>query len=270
MITHPRFALVRGLPRSFAQALSQEKPIEPIQLELALLQHELYTKTLADCVDELIEIEADEAHPDCCFVEDTVIVVEHKAIITRIGAPSRQAESQRVRATLESLQKTHPYLTLHSLEAPAQLDGGDVLQIGGKVFVGLSKRSNQAAVEQLARILPGRVFAIPVTHGLHLKSLLSAVDAETLLVADSPAGHAMAAEIVKAFGSQPPRCLYVPDAVAANVLRVGSTLIIQEGFPRSEKMLAELAEEKGLQLRKLTMSELIKADGALTCCSVLF
>lgn len=269
MPTHPHYALVRGLSNSFAHALSMEAPEEAIDVERAKAQHAHYTRCLAEHVAELLELPAEEQYPDCCFIEDTVIVVGSTAILTRIGAPTRLGETASVAAALRRLQEREPRLSLRELSPPALLDGGDVLQMGEKVFVGLSQRTNQAALEQLEALLPGRVRAVPVAKGLHLKSLLSAVDDETLLLAEDLAARAMGDAILEAL---PPhaRCVVVPDQKAANVLRVGNHLFMQEGFPQSEVLLKALAEEKGLALHTLCMSELMKADGALTCCSVLF
>ncbi len=265
-----RYALVRPLPKSFADALQQHAPLEPIVVEKAHAQHERYTELLKKLVGKVIVVAVDEQYPDCCFIEDTAIVVGHDVIISRIGAMSRRNESVAVLRAFQELQKLEPKLKIHRLLAPATLDGGDVLQMNGKVFVGLSQRTNQAAVDQLQDILPGVVVSIPVVAGLHLKSVLSALDAHTLLAAEHPAAKQMAEQILAAL---PPslqnRCLEVPDAAASNVVRVGSTLLIQAGFPNSEAILAKAASLRGWQIETLDMSELIKADGALSCCSIL-
>jgi dimethylargininase len=139
--------------------------------------------------------------------------------------------------------------------------------MGGKIFVGLSKRTNADAVRQLEELFPGRVVSLPVAAGLHLKSVLSALDEQTLLVAADPAARAMARSILAALpGAQ---ALELPDALAANVVRVGDTVLIQDGLPASEGILVQAAKERKLHVIKLNMSELAKADGALTCCSLL-
>jgi dimethylargininase len=260
-----RYALVRPLPRSFSAALQQTP--SPIDVDRAQAQHEDYTEALRSLVHELIEIPVDERYPDCCFIEDTAILVGSEAVIARIGAESRRGESSAVHAALQKLQEKEPALRLHRLVEPATLDGGDVLQMAGKIFVGLSKRTNAEAVRQLEELFPARVVPLPVAAGLHLKSVLSALDDHTLLVARDPAAREMAASILAALPEA--QALELPDAVAANVVRVGDTVLIQDGFPESEAILLKAAQERQLQLKKLKMSELIKADGALTCCSLL-
>jgi len=260
-----RYALVRPLPRSFSQALQQE-PV-PIDVKLAYAQHERYTEILRELVGQLIVVPADERYPDSCFIEDTAIMVESVVVIARIGADSRRGESSAVYSVLQKLQQIEPDLRLHRLAEPATLDGGDVLQMAGKIFVGLSKRTNAEAVTQLKALFPERVVALPVAAGLHLKSVLSALDDATLLVADQAPARAMAEHILTVLPKA--RALHLPDAVAANVVRVGDTVLIQEGFPHSEKLLLDAAAVRNLQVMKLNMSELIKADGALTCCSLL-
>jgi dimethylargininase len=260
-----RYALVRPLPRTFSLALQQSPA--PIDVDRAHAQHERYTEVLRSLVGQLIVVPADERYPDCCFIEDTAILVESTAVIARIGAESRRGESSAVYSVLHKLQQIEPTLQLHRLAEPATLDGGDVLQMGGKIFVGLSKRTNREAVTQLEALFPGRVVALPVASGLHLKSVLSALDDATLLVADEPAAQEMAAPILAALPGSV--AIKVPDAVAANIVRVGNDVLIQDGFPASEKILMEAARVRSLTVHKLEMGELIKADGALTCCSLL-
>lgn len=128
----------------------------------------------------------------------------------------------------------------------ARLDGGDVLKVGDQIFIGLSTRTNAAGVaffEQVCAPLQVSVHAINVPSGLHLKSAVSLFDEKTLLAAHSEAGRQLAGEISKLANL---RVIYVPDAVCCNVLRIGSHLVIQKGFPQSEAILEKLATELGL------------------------
>lgn len=264
-----RLALVRPLPSTFAKALMQHAPAVPIDPDLAQRQHEAYVDLLRARLPEVVTVPVDESHPDCCFIEDTAIAVGGTVIISRIGAPSRRDESRAVATAFHKLQQAGRPLKIRELEAPATLDGGDVLQMGRHVFVGLSQRTNAAAVEQLQELLPDRiVIAVPVSDGLHLKSVLSAGDDKTLIAAEDAAARPMVEAIMKAL-PQDARCLRVPDTIAANVLRLGSAILVQDGFPKSRSILQNWVDEWKGELIALNMSEMIKADGALTCCSIL-
>ena len=158
----------------------------------------------------------------------------------------------------------------------ATLDGGDVLQIGGHLVVGLSARTNAAAADQIAAALaaegdPSLVSTLPVPRGLHLKSACSALDHETLLVSGDAAGAAVEAglrEKLPALAAKL-RLERLPDPLAANVLRVGRAVVAQ-GSPEALDALRGLCAARGLELRALPgMGEFVKADGALTCCSIL-
>lgn len=141
---------------------------------------------------------------------------------------------------------------------------------GKHLFVGLSRRTNAAALKQLEEIF-GRhteVLAVPVIEGLHLKSVVSLFDRDTLIVADTPAGREVH-NIIQTLTEEAYQFVFVPDSVASNVLRIGAVLVVQDGFPKSEKILQDLCEQKEVNLLKLNMSELVKADGALTCGSLL-
>ncbi|MCB1136041.1 MAG: dimethylargininase [Chlamydiia bacterium] len=259
-------ALVRQMSDSFCASLHREEPEAPIDLALARQQHEAYSLLIRALIADTATIGQDPEHPDCNFIEDTAILVGEDAVVCRMGAPERRGEEQAILETLLA-QGRH---TLHCLEAPATLDGGDVLYTGRHLFVGLSERSNAAAIEQLTHIFQGRleVIAIPVGDSLHLKSLVSQLDEDVLVISQDEAGRAVQ-EAIEAQVSDY-AFVSVPDRVAANVLRIRDTLVIQEGFPESECLLRSFAEQRGLHCVALPMSELIKADGALTCGSLLF
>lgn len=265
-----RLALVRPLPQSFLKALQQHPPASPIDVTIAHEQHEAYCRLIQEHVDQVIEVSVDENHPDCCFIEDTALVVGDDVIITRIGAESRRGESVAVAKVFAGLVAEGHKFNIHHLSEPACLDGGDVLQMAGRLFVGLSARTNSEAVNQLNAILPGKVVSVPVAAGLHLKSVLSAIDDRTLIAADTPGAREMAGIVMASLPKdQDSRCIWVPDVVAANLVRLGRKVLIQAGYPRSEAILEDIAMEIAVELVKIDMSELVKADGALTCCSLL-
>jgi dimethylargininase len=216
-------------------------------------------------VKTVVAIDEDCDHPDCCFVEDTAFVVGSIAVICLLGHASRRGEEVPVERVLGNLVES-----VVRIQGPATIDGGDVLQIGNSLFIGLSSRTNTEAVAQLKSIFRDTVniFEIPVVAGLHLKSVVSAFSSTIIVTAEGPVGDYVGAEIQKALPHI--RIIKVRDQVASNVLRIGSTLIIQDGYPESEAVLENLCDEEGVQVVKLNMSELIKADGALTCCSILF
>jgi dimethylargininase len=264
MILVPQTAVVRDLPESFAQALQQQVPSVPLDVVLARRQHHDYVAALKSILPKVVELPADESLPDCCFIEDTAVVIGNRAAITLLGAKERRGEEALVREALQRLEiQTIP------ITGGAIIDGGDVLFTGRHIVVGLSKRTNKEGAEQLARIFPEfPVVTATVNGSLHLKSVLSAFDQETILFGDCVAGRSILAQLSEIKSNYSVK--FVPDSVASNVLNLGQSLIIQDGFSRSEKILRDLANQRNMKVITLNMSELIKADGALTCCSLLF
>lgn len=261
-----RIAFVRGLSDAFEESLKLSPPLEPIDLTLAKQQHENYIQLLKGLLEEVIEVDADPHHPDCNFIEDTAVIVGEQVVISRMGAPERQGEELPVaQAMIDLGLKTIAYI-----QPFGTMDGGDLLYTGKHLFVGLSSRTNVQALEQLQDLFQGKleVIGIPVTEGLHLKSILSAFDADTLVVADTKAGREMR-ELISESTQDAYTFIVVPDPVASNVLRIHDTLIMQEGYPKSEAILQKHCLDKQVHLVKINMSELIKADGALTCGSLL-
>jgi dimethylargininase len=228
----------------------------PISRLRAEAQHHAYEDALRGLGTEVHSLPAEPELPDAVFVEDVAVVVDECAIITRPGAATRRPECDSVARALA------PFRDLNFIAAPGTLDGGDVLVLGRRVYVGLTPRTNRDAVQQLESLLGRHGYtatAVDVSGCLHLKSAVTQVAGDLLLV--QPAW---------VDASQFPgfRALAVaPDEPhGANALRVGDTVFVQPAFPRTHDRL----EAAGVRTTLLDHSELAKAEGALTCCSILF
>jgi dimethylargininase len=249
-------AVVRGVAPSITRCELTYLQREPIDLDRAVAQHAAYVTLLRDLGLEVLEVPADPSFPDCCFVEDVAVVLDGLAVLTRPGAESRRGE---VPPIAEVLSRFRPVVRV---EAPATLEGGDVLAMGRTLFVGRSPRTNAPGIEQLralAEPLGYRVVTVPVIGCLHLKSAVTALDdghalANTAWIDPSPL---QGLDIVPVAPEEPG---------AANVLRVAETVVAHPGFPRTlERVVA-----RGYDVRPLDVSEFLKAEAALTCKSLLF
>lgn len=227
----------------------------PIDVERAIAQHHVYRDTLTRLGCHVISLPAHPDLPDAVFVEDVAVVLNEVAILTRPGAATRRGESASIADTLMS------HRPLRSIQAPGTLDGGDVLRVGRTLYVGQAARSNSDGIAQLCELLEAfsyRVQAVP-THGcLHLKSAVTQVAPETLLVQPKWVDVAAFADY---------RLIQVdPDEEhAANALRIGDAVIHPECFPLTRKRL----QTAGITVASVDISELQKAEGAVTCCSLV-
>ena len=249
-------ALMRGVPPTLAECELTFRPREPIDLDRAVAQHAAYADLLGSLGLEVVELPADPALPDCCFVEDVAVVLDEVALLAMPGAPSRRGE---VRAVEEALARFRP---LERTPLPATLEGGDVLRVGRRLFVGRSARTNEAGIARLAAVAEPfgyRVVPVTVTGCLHLKSAVTALDDERLLA--NPAWLDPSP-----FSGLGVVAVDPDEPGAANVLRVGGTVVAHAGFPRTIDRLAGL----GYAVRPLDVSEFVKAEAALTCKSLLF
>lgn len=251
-------ALVRSVPGSFARSLCLRPAPVPIDVGLARRQHERYVAALAGQV-EVLALPADEDSPDCCFIEDTAVVIGDRALVTHPGAPSRRGETAATLATLRSLG-----LRCAVMAPQATLDGGDVLVCDRFIFVGMSGRTSEGALREVGAAFPGHeVVPVPVAAGLHLKSAITRVTDRHFLVEDSPNGRRIFGAVSGAIRAALP--IWVAEPHGANALRVGERILHLAGRPRLAESLAPL----GLEPVPLDMSELEKADGGLTCLSIL-
>lgn len=248
-------AITREVSPRIAECELTHLAREPINLERARAQHHQYEEQLAELGCKLVRLPPEPDWPDAVFVEDTAVVLDELAVITRPGAESRRGETASVANTLKSYRK------LFYMEPPATLDGGDVLRIDKTLYVGLSKRSNREAVEQLhRRVAPFgySVNAVPLHDCLHLKSAVTQVADNVLLINRQWVDGA-------GFGSM--RLIDVVDSesFAANALRINDTVVYPSAFTGTRKRL----QEQGIKVRTVDASELAKAEGGVTCCSLI-
>jgi len=221
-----------------------------------LAQHAAYVAALRESGLDVTVLEAAPGFPDAYFVEDPAVVTPGAAVIANSGAPTRRGEG----ASLEPvLARFRP---IARIVPPATLDGGDVLEAGGRWFIGLSERTNAAGAEALGRILEahGQAWtAIAVGAGLHLKSSVNALGGKALVLTEALAREA-------AFAGFDRIVLDPGDEYAANTLWVNGRLLMPAGFPGARRKLGAA----GLPIRELDVSEVRKMDGGLTCLSLRF
>jgi len=215
----------------------------PIDLNVARAQHREYINALKQLGCNVIELPAEPDLPDSVFVEDTAFILPEVAVITRPGADSRKPETESI------------------IREPATVDGGDVLVIGKNIYVGLSTRSNREAIDQLNDLLweyGYTVTGVELHDCLHLKSAVTRVDDETLLINKNwvNTSHFKNFDLLEVDPSEP---------YAANCLPIGESIIFPLAFPKTRARL----EARGYKVVIVDVSELEKAEGAVTCCSLI-
>jgi dimethylargininase len=229
---------------------------EPIDLARAEAQHAAYNEALRRAGAIVDVLPGDAALPDSVFVEDMAVVLDEAAVVTRPGSPLRQREAPAIGVAL------YAYRKLLRIVAPGTLEGGDVLRLGRDFYVGLSSRTNEEGFSQFASIVRGfgyRATPIEVKGCLHLKTAVTALDVETLLVNPSWIDAAALPGV---------RQLVVPpdEPFGANALVVNGAVHLSARWKRTR----ELVEKAGFSVIALDVSEFEKAEAGLTCLSLIF
>ena len=227
----------------------------PIDIHIARAQHRGYVDALKKLGCEVLELPAEADLPDSVFVEDAAFILPETAVLTRPGADSRKPETESIAQALS------PHIKLLQLREPATLDGGDVLVVGRNIFIGLSTRSNQSAIDQLNELLDEygyTVIGVELHDCLHLKSAATRVDDKTLLINKNwvDVSHFDEYELIEVDPSEPH---------AANCLPIGESVIFPTAFPKTRARL----EKHGYKIVSVEVDELAKAEGAITCCSLI-
>jgi dimethylargininase len=227
----------------------------PIDLGIARAQHQEYVNALAEAGCQVIELPEEADLPDSVFVEDAAFILPEVAVITRPGADSRKPEIESI------IQVLSPYRALVHVTEPATADGGDVLVLGKNIYVGISTRSNVASIRQMQELLDiygYQVTGVEMHDCLHLKTAVTKVDEKTLLINPKWADnfHFKDFDWIIVDPSEP---------FAANCLPVNNQIIFPTAFPKTRTKL----EAHGYKIRAVTVDELAKAEGAVTCCSLI-
>ena len=252
-------AIIRPPSANFAAGLTTVD-LGPPDYARAIEQHEAYCAALEHCGLELIRLEADERYPDSTFVEDTAVLTERCAVLTRPGAASRVGEVVGIQTALSQI-----FSDIHFVNAPGTLDGGDVCQAGEHFFIGISERTNEEGARQLAVVLgaSGYTSTLVDVRGvngiLHLKSGLAWLGDNRLVVIAALHNRAE-------FRTYELITVDRGEEYAANCVRVNDHVLTAGGYPALEATL----RERGYQTIALEVSEFQKMDGGLSCLSLRF
>jgi dimethylargininase len=249
-------AITRQVSRSIGECELTFLPRIRIDVERARKQHNEYEAALKGLGLAVLSLPEEADLPDSVFVEDTALVLDECAIITRCAAASRRPESELIARALL------PYRELRRIQPPAQIDGGDILRVGRDLYIGLSERTDATAIGQMRDLVAPygySVHAVAVTGCLHLKSAVTQVGPATLLINPAWVDKHQIRDVnfIDTDSSEP---------YAGNALLVGDSLIYPSAFPKTQARLAA----EGIRVIPVAADELAKAEGAVTCCSLIF
>ena len=253
---HPFKAITRGVSRSITACELTYRSREHIDYEKAASQLERYCLLLRKWDVDLMKMPANDTYPDGCFVQDTAIILDEVCVMASMGAEARRgevSEVERMVSQFRSIQRIIP---------PATLDGGDVVQFGKRLFVGLSSRTNARGIAALGQIVESFGYAVVpvvVKGGLHLTTGCGIVNDETVLL--NPRWLD-----ISAFRGL--RQLHVPqeEPWAANTIRVDDAVCLEEEAPRT----VDLVQPYAGSINTLDISEFRKAEGSLSCLSLIY
>ena len=229
---------------------------QPIDLALARQQHEGYRRALEECGAAVTLLDVNSAMPDCVFVEDTALVLDEVAVMMSPGALSRRREPEGIEPELAK------YRPIARIKLPATIDGGDIVVSGRDVYVGRSPRTNDDGIASLSMTLAPygyTVTGVPVHGCLHLKTACSALADGRFLVN---------ASWIDTSGFDETLLVQVPDNEpwAGDVVVIGDQIIVSDAFPETIDLLGGL----GWRVVPVSVSEFAKAEGGVTCLSLVF
>lgn len=246
-------ALVRAPAANLAEGLVTHIKRKKLDVEKANEQWDTYVETLNACGWQTVEVDPRDDLADSVFIEDTVVMIGKTAVITSPGADARAEE---VIATEQKVRELG--LQVERISQPGTLDGGDVLKVGGTIYIGRGGRTNGEGIRQFRAIaskLGYTVVAVPVTKALHLKTAVTALPDGTII------GYPPLVDNTELF----PRFQPVPEAHGtAVVILAPDLLLMSAAAPKTAALLQDL----GYNVVTVDISEFEKLEGCVTCLSV--
>ena len=249
-------AIARKPGLDFASGITNARWTERPVYDRICRQHAAYVETLTNLGLQVMVLNPEPDFPDAYFVEDTAVMINDTAVISRSGAAARLGESKTI---VPVLKKFKP---IDFIQDPGFLDGGDVMVAENHMIIGLSERTNREGAQQLRTFAKRQGFSctiIPVLNGLHLKTGVNYIGQHTLLMFEAYSKH-------PAFGEYHQILVDADEAPAANTLWINDTLLTPKGFPKTKKKL----QQTGMPVIEMDISEVIKMDGGLSCLSLRF
>jgi len=249
-------AVTRAVSPTLANCELTHRPRDPISVADAMAEHAAYEAALRSVGATVVRAPAEPELPDAVFVEDTAIALDEVVVITRPGAATRRREVESMAPTLAA------YKPITRIQSPATIDGGDVLRVGRRIYVGLSSRTNPEAIAQLGTLLARwdyEVIPVPFHGCLHLKSAVTQVGMRLLLMNDRYVHPA-------SFRDMDILTVAPAEPDGANALLVADAVIYPAHYPATRERLARA----GVRVIAVPASEIAKAEGGVTCCSILF
>jgi dimethylargininase len=248
-----RVAMVRAPASTLAKGQLTHLKRKPVRYSVAQEQWLAYVAALEAEGFRIRHIDADDAFPDCVFIEDTVVMLGQVAVVTSPGAESRKGEQDAIEASVLDLG-----LETRHIRLPGTLDGGDVLKVGKTIYVGNSSRTNSEGIRQFRAIaieLGYEVVAVPVTKTLHLKSSVTALPDGTVI------GHSSLVDAPSVFE----RYLEVPEVEGvAVVVLTNNSVLMSASAPKTAELIGGL----GYRVTTVKINEFEKLEGCVTCLSV--
>tara|TARA_B100000686_G_scaffold350750_1_gene447579 strand:- start:1875 stop:2627 length:753 start_codon:yes stop_codon:yes gene_type:complete len=244
-------ALVRPPGVSFPQAISSHPAKEEIDLSRAREQHRSYVNALKKAGVKILVMPPEDSLPDSTFVEDTTFIFGDRAFLCFSKEEARRNEVESIEKILKGYRKT--------VRIDSYLDGGDILDTPDSIFIGLSERTDVKAIESLSRQINKKVVSVPILKGLHLKSAVSYLGNNILLLNPGRVDSS-------AFKNFQWIEVEEKNSYAANCLTMGDLIFMPAGFPMIRKKISQ----QGFETHELDMSEFEKADGGITCLSIVF
>ena len=233
---------------------------ENIDTELAKKQHQQLVKTLEENGVEVLLVTPSEAFPEQVFTRDIGFTLGNQVFVAHMAHDVRKGEEQPLIDLLEKEQITYTNLLEDKIE------GGDVLIDRNTIYIGVSNRTNETAIDHLQSLLPTfEIMTIPFTDTyLHLDCVFNILSEDEALIFPGDIDE----EKLKLLSSRY-NLIKVSEeeqaTLGTNVLSIGNKRVLS--LPINKEVNKQLRDH-GYQVIEVDITEIIKSGGAFRCCTM--
>ena len=231
-----------------------------IHIELAMKQHYQLVSTLKSHGIEVILLPPQERYPEQVFTRDIGFTLGQTIFVAEMASNIRQGEEDIFKQWLED-EETSYYNLIGD-----QIEGGDVIVDRNKIFIGLSDRTNQNAIDHMRSLLPEyEVITIPFTAKyLHLDCVFNVISPHEAIYFPEAFTKKEISTLKNHFD-----LIEVSNdeqfTLGTNVLSIGQKKIIS--LPVNKYVNAQL-RKRGFEVIEVNITEIIKSGGSFRCCTL--
>jgi len=257
ILCQPQYMTIRDVINEVQKHFKEEG----IDVDKAVKQHSHFVETLRQHHIEVILLPYHKKFPEQVFTRDIGFTLGETIFVADMASDVRNGEEDILKQWLEDENISYYNIMGH------QIEGGDVIIDRDTIYIGLSNRTNQEAIDHLRDLLDKQFEIISINFPekyLHLDCVLNIVGPETAIIYP----EALTKEEIHMLSKKYDLIEVTEEeqfTLGTNVLSIGNKKIIS--LPVNTGVNEQL-RQRGFEVIEVDITEIIKSGGSFRCCTL--